>query len=192
MIYYLYVKTHNKTGLKYLGKTENDNVEKYQGSGKFWKRHIKKHGYDVSTEIIGAFDCNNDLRIAGLFWSKKWNIVKNPQWANLKEETGDGGASSDIIRIKMSLRAKQRKGIPCSLETREKIRLAKLGKSTSLKGKTYEQIYGEKAILQKQYRKVAAIKDNHFIPSRIGTKHSEETKRKISQTKTGVRWSLLH
>jgi 5-methylcytosine-specific restriction endonuclease McrA len=40
---YLYVKTHNKTGLKYLGKTEQDPFV-YLGSGKRWLNHLNKHG----------------------------------------------------------------------------------------------------------------------------------------------------
>ena len=46
MIIYLYVKTHRKTGLKYLGKTKKDPFV-YQGSGVHWKNHLNKHGYDV-------------------------------------------------------------------------------------------------------------------------------------------------
>lgn len=47
----LYVKTHNKTGLKYLGYTKRDPF-KYKGSGYCWVPHIRKHGNDVSTEIL--------------------------------------------------------------------------------------------------------------------------------------------
>lgn len=46
--FFLYEKIHNKTGLKYFGKT-TQNPYTYQGSGKRWKNHIKKHGYDVTT-----------------------------------------------------------------------------------------------------------------------------------------------
>ena len=50
-IYYLYVKTHIKTGLKYLGQTKQ-NPFKYKGSGTDWKNHIKQFGNQVNTEII--------------------------------------------------------------------------------------------------------------------------------------------
>ena len=50
----LYIKTHNKTGLKYFGKTKQDPFT-YKGSGLYWKRHIEKYGYDVNTEILGTF-----------------------------------------------------------------------------------------------------------------------------------------
>lgn len=42
MTIYLYLKTHNKTGLKYLGKTVSVDPHLYQGSGTIWRRHIKK------------------------------------------------------------------------------------------------------------------------------------------------------
>ena len=35
---YLYVKQHNKTGLKYFGKTTKKDPLKYKGSGLYWKR----------------------------------------------------------------------------------------------------------------------------------------------------------
>jgi hypothetical protein len=52
MTIYLYVKTHNVTGLKYLGKTESNDPHKYPGSGTYWKSHLTKHGKDYHTEII--------------------------------------------------------------------------------------------------------------------------------------------
>lgn len=90
MTIYLYVKTHNKTGLKYLGKTTFD-PETYKGSGKYWKRHIQTHGYNVTTDIIYETDCPNDLKSKGLYYSQLWNIVDSNEWANLKPEDGDGG-----------------------------------------------------------------------------------------------------
>lgn len=89
---YLYVKKHNKTGLKYLGKTIQDPF-KYKGSGKRWVNHIKKHGYDVTTTIIATFDSNDELRTYSLKLSEELDIVNSPEWANLKVEVGDGGPS---------------------------------------------------------------------------------------------------
>jgi hypothetical protein len=41
---YLYIKQHSITGLKYFGKTTKSNPYKYNGSGKYWIRHINKNG----------------------------------------------------------------------------------------------------------------------------------------------------
>jgi len=53
---FIYIKIHNYTGLKYFGRTIRKNVYKYKGSGKYWKRHIKIHGYDCKTFVIKIFD----------------------------------------------------------------------------------------------------------------------------------------
>ena len=91
MTIYLYVKTHRKTGLKYLGKTKQKDPHQYRGSGKYWKDHIKKHGYDVDTEILRECQSNEEVRQWGLYYSELWQVVASNKWANLKEESGDGG-----------------------------------------------------------------------------------------------------
>ena len=102
-IIYLYVKTHNKTGLKYLGKTSSKNPGAYKGSGKYWSLHIKKHGYDVTTEIIKECYSNKEVAELGEHYSKLWNIVESTEWANLKPESGDGGDTSMTENFQKSL-----------------------------------------------------------------------------------------
>lgn len=89
MTYYLYIKTHNNTGMKYLGQTQKDPF-KYKGSGKYWKRHIKTHGNNVTTQILLATESISELKQTGMFFSSLFNIVKSDEWANLTEETGNG------------------------------------------------------------------------------------------------------
>jgi len=89
MSIYLYLKTHNKTGLKYLGKTEQDPY-KYKGSGVVWRDHLKKHGYDVTTEILYETDNLDDFINVALDYSNKWNIVESKEFANLVPEAGEG------------------------------------------------------------------------------------------------------
>lgn len=100
-MYYLYVKTHNITGMKYLGQTIQ-NPYKYKGSGTVWQRHIKKHGYDVHTEILLETESKEELIKSGIFYSIKFDVVSSNKWANLKEETGDGGFSEES-RLKSKL-----------------------------------------------------------------------------------------
>jgi hypothetical protein len=89
---YLYLKTHNKTGYQYLGKTTANDPHQYKGSGKLWLRHIKKHGYDVTTKILLKTNSKEELKEIGIYYSKLWNIVENNSFANLILEAGDGGA----------------------------------------------------------------------------------------------------
>ncbi len=90
MITYLYVKTHNKTGLKYLGITKSVDPHKYTGSGLYWLRHLKKHGNDYTTEILKECEHPAMVKFWGEHYSKLWNIVESDDWANMRIESGDG------------------------------------------------------------------------------------------------------
>lgn len=104
---YLYLKTHNKTGLKYLGKTTQDPFT-YRGSGKIWAQHIKKHGNDVLTEILFESTDKDEFKRVAMQFSNLYNIVESTEFANLTNEEGQGGATwinrkhSEESRKKMS------------------------------------------------------------------------------------------
>lgn len=91
MTYYLYVKTHLTTGLKYLGQTKSKDPYGYKGSGVYWKRHLNVHGVNFKTDILLATNSKSELIETGVFFSKLWNIVESIEWANLTEESGSGG-----------------------------------------------------------------------------------------------------
>jgi hypothetical protein len=147
MTIYLYIKQHNITKLKYFGKTKQDPYS-YNGSGKYWKRHISKHGLDISTLQVYTFENYNDCEKFALDFSLKNNIAESKEWANLKPENGkDGGDNSKFIDYNKT--------------------------HASIKGKTYEQIYGyEKSIELKAKTSLNNIK------TKQGRKMSEEQKQK--------------
>jgi mevalonate pyrophosphate decarboxylase len=89
---YLYLKTHNKTGLKYLGKTTRDPYI-YKGSGVIWKCHLKKYGNDVSTKILFQSTDKNEFKNVAVHYSNLYNIVESTQFANLTIEEGQGGST---------------------------------------------------------------------------------------------------
>ena len=93
MKHHLMIKKCMSTGLKYLCKTSSTvkNPYIYQGSGVRWLNHIRKHKSRIITCIIGSYDTKEDLVNAGIYYSNLYNIVKDPNWANLTEEKGDGG-----------------------------------------------------------------------------------------------------
>ena len=92
---YLYIKTHNITGLKYFGKTVGDPY-KYKGSGVRWLNHLTVHGNDVFTEVIGLFESKEECNKRALEFSIENNIVEDPGWANLIIEDGlMGGFTKD-------------------------------------------------------------------------------------------------
>lgn len=115
---YLYLKTHNVTGLKYLGKTTRDPYD-YRGSGLVWNRHLDKHGDDVTTEILFETTDMEKFKRVGHEYSEKWNIVESKEFANLIPEYGTGGDTSMCFteetkeKIRTSL-AKTREGMDLS------------------------------------------------------------------------------
>lgn len=119
-IYYLYVKTHRKTGLKYLGQTRR-NPYTYSGSGGDWIAHLKEHGEDISTEIILKTTDKSKRNFLGRYYSNLWRILTavddygNRIWANRIIESGGGGGGKFGIKRKES--------------TKEKLVLANSGKN---------------------------------------------------------------
>lgn len=96
---WLYVKQHRVTGLKYFGKTIRDPF-KYNGSGRYWKQHIKIHGKDIDTIWCELFDNEQHLVEFAEFFSKHYNIVNATDsfgkkiWANEIPENGLQGGQN--------------------------------------------------------------------------------------------------
>jgi hypothetical protein len=112
MTIYLYKKTHRITGLKYLGKTTAKDPHMYTGSGKYWKSHLNKHGFDYDTEILKECATNEEIKQWGEYYSTLWNVVESNDWANLKMESGDGGDPGPIGRSKIAQAQTGRKHTP--------------------------------------------------------------------------------
>lgn len=128
MTIYLYVKTHRKTGLKYLGKTTSTDPHAYHGSGGIWKKHLKEHGVDYDTEIIRECQTNQELSQWGRYYSNLWNVVESAKWANQIPETGGGQCGLDAAN-KISKTLKGRKKPPRTNEHIENLSAALKGKS---------------------------------------------------------------
>jgi len=153
---YLYVKIHNKTGLKYFGKTVQDPF-KYKGSGMRWMNHIKKHGYDVTTEIVGYYTNEQECFLAAQKFSDENKIVESKEWANIVTENLSGGAEPGKLgNIALQKRLQEDENFRNSLlETHRK--------------NAYRLI---------QEGKLKPWKDNYDW---TGKKHKEESKIKIGQ-----------
>jgi hypothetical protein len=89
-----YVMRNKTSGKKYAGQTVRENMDKYCGSGGYWKAHCKKHGgldrqnIDVLEQIwvadkaqaqrwLDSFAAEN-----GEYW-----LRSNTEWANVCKET---------------------------------------------------------------------------------------------------------
>lgn len=169
---WLYVKQHNKTGLKYFGKTVQEPV-KYKGSGLHWTRHLNKHGNDVSTVWCELFTDKESLIEFALFFSNEFNITQSSNWANLKSENGiDGNPVGVIItdetKGKMSLNA-----------SRPKTTNWKKSASNNRKGR----IAWNKGVphTEETKKKISELNPRAML----GKKHSDSAKRKMSDARKG-------
>lgn len=90
------IKKVRQTGFSYLCKCANnkDHIS-YKGSGVFWRRVLNQHPeYIIDTEVLGFYNTKEQLREAGLYYSKLYDIVDSKQWANCIPEIGDGGSTT--------------------------------------------------------------------------------------------------
>jgi hypothetical protein len=174
MIIYLYVKTHNVTGLKYLGKTSASNPHTYRGSGTYWNAHLRIHGYNYSTEILRECSSKLEVQRFGIYYSELWNIVAATDangkkiWANLKPESGDGGCQP-LESIEKMKNTKKLNGTENRNPMISSKMVASKKKNGTLNGNTLQSIA----------KGIATKKAN-------GTdKMSSKTKLKLSSVKTG-------
>tara|TARA_B100000787_G_C16118895_1_gene261712 strand:+ start:110 stop:940 length:831 start_codon:yes stop_codon:yes gene_type:complete len=166
-MYYLCIKTHNKTGLKYLCQTKKKNPYRYLGSGTRWINHLNVHGNDISTEIVGKFKSKKLLVEIGIKLSKKYNVVKSRKWANLRVEEGDGGDTSKFIDYKSM------KPMPTGLWKRPDL-----------------TNYNQSRINPNKGKKLSANTRKKISSSQKGLKKSEEHKRKLSLSMKGKKQTL--
>lgn len=178
---FLYLKTHNKTGLKYLGKTVQDPFI-YKGSGKRWLNHIKKHGYDVTTEILFETSDKILLREKGLYFSLLWSVTTNPNFANIVNEAGDGGDTSASSSYKLGIKNRNLANSPKfiqAIKNRDNSKISALRKGRSLANDLNLKWYNNGV------KNIYVTKDTQpfgFVKGRLmpkGRHTSEKTKQKL-------------
>jgi len=197
----LYIATHNRTRKKYFGKTtcyftQEDLQKYYHGSGIYWKKHLKKHGDDVTMEIYGIYNIN-EAKEKALNFSRENNIVESKLWTNLIEENGLDGKPlnstvSEETKLKMSKAAKgvkkgkmsekhknniRKSKLNISEETKLKMSKAQKGRTMSDKTKQKMSESAKKVVRTKEWAKNSAI-------ARKGKKRTPE---QIQNIKEGLK-----
>jgi hypothetical protein len=87
-MYRLMIKTHNKTGLKYLCITNKDDWDKYTGSGVKWRKHLEKHGIDISTELLYESEDYVSFVAECVYYSVLYDVAISDEFANVIPERG--------------------------------------------------------------------------------------------------------
>jgi hypothetical protein len=173
----LLVMSHNVTGLKYFCKTADlRNVYNYKGSGLYWKKHLNKHGKDVTVGVMGFYTDYQRCRDAALKFSQENDIVNSDAWANLVLENGTDGALNGSDNPFYG-----KKHTP---EMTEHLRQQKIGKSVN-KGAYRSPENRAKISASLKGRKNPAVSK-----ALTGRKLSEETKQKLSESRKGYTHSM--
>ena len=186
MTIYLYVKTHQKTGLKYLGKTTRDPFN-YLGSGVDWRAHLKEHGIEHTTEIVKECQSNQELNEWGRYYSNLWNVVESNEWANRIPETG-GGICSAESAIKISNTLKGRKKAPRTALHRENLSKATKGKPRP-RSENHQLAWNESARNKWENNLERKKQISNLGKSTKGRKESKETREKKRQSMLNY-WKL--
>lgn len=194
---YLYVKTHNITGMKYFGKTTR-NLINYTGSGKYWKRHLDVYGNDCSTKIVAEFEDTDKDQCSefAINFSREHQIVESHEWANLIEENGLDGAPmnhpphifTDEQKTKISQKSKEMWG---DLNKRKTIIQSQKDSWTSdRRFKQSQRLKGVARPNHSQKMKGRPLSLTH--PWHNGAPKTEDHKKKISEGLRGKPKSQSH
>ena len=181
---WLYIKQHNKTGLKYFGKTAQKDPYTYMGSGSYWRRHLRKHGNDVSTIYAQLFEDRDELVTFALKFSVDNNIVESKEWANLIVENGlTGNGKPAIYKVNSPETRKKisesNKGRIVTEETKKKIGLANSKKTRTDKEKQHLREVRKNQIM----KPVTKEARRNMSKAQKGRHVSNETKEKLRQAR---------
>lgn len=181
---YIYKITNNINGKIYVGKHKSNTLdETYWGSGILIKQAINKEGINnFSREILEWCYSKEHLNQQEIHWIFKLNSMNLDIGYNLTKG-GDGTPEvklSDETKVKMS---QSKIGKKRSQETIEKIRETimknggRKGSNNGHYGKRFTQ--EQKQHISEKCKKSQGIKNS---PRFKGHSHSEETKRRISES----------
>lgn len=207
MIGYVYLTTNLINGKKYIGlKTSNIFLENYFGSGKLIRLALKKYGEEnFKVEILEECDTIEELRECERKWIKKFDAQKSSEFYNIAE----GGQWGNCIIGMSEEQLKEYKqhlseGVKQSYINNPDLRVQRRIQRQNMKGKievTPEQckaisIRNKKMWEERKEELTQILRENiekhkkegvyketwkkHTHPW-IGRKHTEATKKKISE-----------
>ena len=190
MIGFIYKTTCLVNGKIYIGKHEGDCNDNYLGSGELFLKAVKKYGREnFKREILRHCDTLHELRIWEHVFIKKYHSQDERIGYNIADgdvnTTEFNPAKLSIVRKKMS----------CSIKKAYSSSELRQRKSDDTK-KYFEEHPEARINLSERNKKRFQDKRNHPMygkkqsvesneknrQSHLGTKLSEETKRKISQS----------
>lgn len=166
---YIYRKQIKHTKKFYIGKHNGKNKE-YKGSGIDWlndyKLYVKNPKEDLITEILEYVNDVTKLNEREEYWLKLVDAEHNPLYYNLTNNSYGLTIHNELSKQKMS---NSKKGKVLSNITKKRISKAKKGKPLS----------------QSHIDSLKGIKKPGVSIKKIGFKHTNKSKRKMSKSHLG-------
>lgn len=178
----VYLTENLINGKKYIGSHSSKDLDKYLGSGIALKESIKKYGKENFKRII-LKECETveEARILEECYIIQYDTL-SPNGYNISPRGGilfGPGCHSDETKKKIGLKSKERMK---SHDEREKI-------SLRFKGKSLEELYGDKMVKEIRERRRIYFTNNNPTKGKFGednpnfgSKRSEDIKKKISES----------
>ena len=178
MHYTVYKTTNKINGKYYIGKHKTDNLnDGYLGSGKLLKRAISKYGIENFTkEILHVFDNEQDMNL-----KEAELVVVSEETYNLCEGGKGGFGYINLIGHNNNLPLERTDQHKKNLSTSCKKAWQK--RSDEVKQKSINNLTYTHKNLSENHKKNIGKANQGRIPWNKGKKHSEETKRKISESR---------
>jgi hypothetical protein len=163
----------------YVGKSNNPKRQRLH-------RHKKKFGENIFIEVL-----DNVVSSEWKFWERYW-ISQFKQWGFILENKNNGGNGISGFELLGKIHKD---------ETKEKMRLAKIGKPSNRKGQPCSEIHKLRLSESMKQKEASPLKGisyhNEESKEKIGLIHkdktiSKEQKQKISKTQKGKTLSEAH
>lgn len=184
---FIYITTNNINNKKYIGqrKIQGDSTDDaYLGSGIAFTEAVKKYGKENFTrEIIAYTQSEEETNELEEYYIALHNATASKEYYNI-HAGGKGGSkfagwSEERLNEFKRMRSLQysgennpRYGIPCSEETRERIRQARLNSASTT--------FQSKEFLERMSQVTSGENNGMY-----GRKHTEEARRKMSENSKG-------
>lgn len=191
-------KYTSPSGKSYIGQTMNESRRKkeffnsFNYAGDKIENARKKYGasnflYEVlyRTENSDIKLLTEELNQMEIYYIGYYDTVNNGYNTSIGGQSSNGVLLNEEVKQKMIKSLKDYyknhpnpfKGHKHTEETKEKLRMLRLGKPSAMKGKHFNFSEEERQKKRERVKKQVAGKKNPFY----GKKHSDETKRKISE-----------
>lgn len=179
---FIYLLTNETNGKKYVGQTIQVPEERFKQHvycandvtrrETLISRAIYKHGWAAfQTEIVEVCKGQEFLAEAERSWIRHYDCMV-PNGYNMTSGGVRGGSLSDEVKLKMSAAKLGKKRTPFSEETKKRMSDANTGR-----------VFAEDAYTSRIGRVVSREAREKIASAATGRRHSEETKRKISESK---------